>query len=63
MITEACMLIGGAIGALIGAGLSTTEKGQELDEKLKDAMDVFDNKVSKYLPDKKRLNDLIEGGK
>ncbi len=62
MLEKACMLVFGGIGAIVGAALSTTEKGKELDGKLNDAMDVFDNKVSKYLPDKKTIKDLIDGG-
>jgi gas vesicle protein len=30
MITEACILIGGAVGAIVGAAVGSTEKGQKL---------------------------------
>ena len=43
MITEACILIGGAVGALAGAALSSTEKGQELNDRLNDAFGTLDD--------------------
>lgn len=51
MITEACILIGGAVGAIAGAALSNTEKGQELDDRLNDAFGTLDDNGSDSLPD------------
>ena len=62
MLTKACMLVFGGIGAIVGAALSTTEKGKELDENLNDAIDIFDDRISKHLPDLDKIKDLIEGG-
>lgn len=61
MITTACILIGGGVGALIGAALSTTGKGKEIDQNLTDALDTYEDKLSEYLPVDK-IKDLIEGG-
>ncbi len=33
MLVEACILVCGGIGAIVGAAVSTTEKGKEIDEK------------------------------
>lgn len=46
MITEACILIGGAVGAIAGAALSNTEKGQELDDRLNDAFGLSEDEDS-----------------
>ncbi len=62
MLITVCALVCGGIGAIVGAAVSTTEKGKEIDEKLNDALDVFEDKVSKYLPGKEKIKDLIEGG-
>ena len=51
MITEACILIGGAVGAIAGAALSSTEKGEELNDRLDDAFGTFDDNDSDSLPD------------
>ena len=51
MITEACILIGGAVGAIAGAALSNTEKGQELNDRLDDAFGTLDHDDSDSLPD------------
>ena len=61
MITEACILIGGGVGALIGAALSTTDKGKEIDQNLTDALDTYEDRLSELLPVGK-IKDLIEGG-
>lgn len=51
MLTEVCILLGGGIGALVGGALSTTEAGQELDEKLNDALGSGDDEGSDHIPD------------
>ena len=61
MITEACVLIGGGIGALIGAALSSTEKGKEIDQNLTDALDTYEDRLSEYLPADK-IKDIFKGG-
>ncbi len=62
MITETCVLIGGGIGALIGASLSSTDKGKEIDQNLTDALDTYEDRISEYLPADK-IKDIIKGGK
>lgn len=62
MITEACVLIGGGIGALIGAVASSTDKGKEIDQNLTDALDTYEDRLSEYLPADK-IKDIIKGGK
>lgn len=62
MITKACMLVLGGVGAIVGAVLLTTEKGKELNENLTDAFDLFDNKVSKYFLKMSNTQELIKGG-
>ena len=61
MLTEACILLGGGVGALVGAALSTTETGQELDEKLNDALDLYEDRISDHIPDLGNIKDLIGG--
>ena len=61
MLTEACVLIGGGVGALIGAALSTTDVGQEMDEKLNDALDLYEDRISDLIPDLGDIKDLIGG--
>lgn len=51
MITEACILIGGAVGALVGAALSSTEKGQKLNDRLDDAFGLSEDEDSDSMPD------------
>ncbi|MBP5602416.1 MAG: hypothetical protein J6X78_06785 [Treponema sp.] len=59
MITEVCVLIGGALGALAGAAISSTEKGQEIDDILSDAFDGLKDEVSGALLD--GVHDVLEG--
>lgn len=61
MIIEACTLVLGGIGAIVGAVISTTEKGKKIDENLTNAFELFESKVSKYLPTE-NIKDMIEGG-
>ena len=61
MITEACVLIGGGIGALIGAAVSSTDKGKEINQNLTDALDNYEDRLSEYLPVDK-IKDIIGGG-
>ena len=61
MITEACVLIGGGIGALIGAAVSSTDKGKEINQNLTDALDNYEDRLSGYLPVDK-IKDIIGGG-
>ncbi len=51
MITEACILIGGAVGAIAGAALSSTEKGEELNDRLDDAFGLSEDKDTDSLSD------------
>ena len=58
------LLIFGGIGALIGAALSTTEKGKEMEKNLRESLDFYkDNKdtLKELLPSKK-ITDFLEGG-
>ena len=60
-MTKLLIIVGGAVGALVGAVLSTTEKGKEMDKNLNDALDIFDNRISKYLPGGlDNVKDLLE---
>ena len=61
MITEACVLIGGGIGALIGAAVSSTDKGKEINQNLTDALDNYEDRLSEYLPVDK-IKDIIGRG-
>ena len=61
MLTGICILIGSGIGALVGAFVSTTEKGKEMDENLKDALSSFDDKVLGHIPDLGNILDKIGG--
>ena len=51
MITEACILIGGAVGAIAGAALSSTETGEELNDRLDDAFGTLDDEDTDSLSD------------
>ena len=51
MITDACILIGGAVGAIAGAALSNTEMGQELNDRLDDAFGTLDDENTDSLSD------------
>ena len=63
MFTKALIALGAGIGAIVGAAILTTEKGKEMEEQLRDALDIFDNRIAKYLPDlTEKAKDLIEGG-
>ena len=63
MLTSALIAVCGGIEAIVGAAISTTEKGKEMEENLRDALDLFDDRFSEYLPDlTEKVKDLIEGG-
>ena len=63
MLTSALIAVCGGIGAIVGAALPTTEKGKEMEENLRDAFDLFDDRFSEFLPDlTEKVKDLIEGG-
>ena len=51
MITEACILIGGAVGAIAGAALSSTETGEELNDRLDDAFGLSEDEDTDSLSD------------
>ena len=63
MFTSALIAVCGGIGAIVGAAVSTTEKGKEMEENLRDALDIFDDRFADLLPDlTEKVKDLIEGG-
>ena len=63
MFTNALIAVCGGIGAIVGAAVSTTEKGKEMEENLRDALDIFDDRFADFLPDlTEKVKDLIEGG-
>lgn len=45
MIIEACMAICGGIGALVGAKISTTPKGKEMNENLEATWDKYRDEI------------------
>ena len=51
MITEACILIGGAVGAIAGAAVSNTEWGQELNNTLEDSFGMLEHDDTDLLTD------------
>ena len=63
MVKEACILVCGGAATIIGAAISTTPKGKVINESMNAAFDLFDTKVSKYLPGAKELITKLLGGK
>ena len=63
MVKEACVLVFGGTATLIGAAISTTDKGKIINESMKDAFELFDTRVSKYLPGAKEILTKLIGGK
>lgn len=51
------ILVGGGVGALVGAVLSRTKKGEEIDEKLEDAFGKFNDGVVPFLEKIANLDD------
>ena len=63
MLTSTLIAVCSGIGAIVGAAVSTTEKGKEMEENLRDALDIFDDRFADFLPDlTEKVKDLIEGG-
>ena len=56
MFTIATSLIGAGIGAIVGAVISTTKKGEEIDKKLEEGLDKFNSKVLPTLKEMKKIN-------
>ena len=54
------VLVGGGIGALVGAVLSRTKIGEEVDEKLEDAFEKLNNDVVPFL---EKIANLADDGK
>ena len=48
-MTKPFTLILGGFGALVGALVSTTKKGKEVDDVLSTAFDFFEQKIAKYI--------------
>ena len=51
------VLVGGGIGALVGAALSRTKIGEEVDEKLEDAFEKLNDEVVPFLEKIANLDD------
>lgn len=51
------ILVGGGVGALVGAVLSRTKIGEEIDEKLEDACGKFNDEVVPFLEKIANLDD------
>lgn len=54
------VLVGGGIGALVGAVLSRTKIGEEVDEKLEDAFEKLNDDVVPFL---EKIANLADDGK
>lgn len=54
------VLVGGGIGALVGAALSRTKIGEEVDEKLEDAFEKLNDDVVPFL---EKIANLADDGK
>lgn len=61
MVVIACALVCGGVGALVGAALLNTENGKKLDDNLYKAFELFDTRVSKYLPKGSKEDKKLEG--
>lgn len=51
------ILVGGGVGALVGAVLSRTKIGEEIDEKLEDSFGKFNDEVVPFLEKIANLDD------
>lgn len=54
------VLVGGGVGALVGAVLSRTKIGEEVDEKLEDAFEKLNDDVVPFL---EKIANLADDGK
>lgn len=54
------VLVGGGVGALVGAALSRTKIGEEVDEKLEDAFEKLNDDVVPFL---EKIANLADDGK
>ena len=54
------VLVGGGIGALVGAALARTKIGEEVDEKLEDAFEKLNDDVVPFL---EKIANLADDGK
>lgn len=54
------ILVGGGVGALVGAVLSRTKIGEEVDEKLEDAFEKLNDDVVPFL---EKIANLADDGK